>query len=312
MTTNMREAFADLMVELGDNDDKLVVLVGDISHGILQPFAKKFKERYYNVGICEPTIVNMSAGLSKVGLTPVVHTIAPFLIERSYEQIKLDFGYQQLGVNLVSVGGAFDYSQLGCSHHCYTDVSLMSHIENSQVFVPGSAHEFKTLFMQSYKDKKVNYFRLSENPHNFDSESWQLSVGKGIVFQSGEDLTIATTGAQLTVANEAARVLGEQGISTEILYFPTLKPFDFDLIRNSATKTRRLITLEEISAHDGLYNLALRASVGIADLRTKQLAITGFLHGYGSYHDLCNDAGLTSHSVVKQAQILLANSDGIS
>ena len=306
----MREAFAELMVEIGSNDEKLVVLVGDISHGILQPFARDFKERYYNIGICEPTIVNMSAGLSKVGLNPVVHTIAPFLIERSYEQIKLDFGYQQLGINLVSVGGAFDYSQLGCSHHCYTDVSLMCHIENSQVFVPGSADEFKSLFRQSYNDKKINYFRLTENPHNFDTKTWHLSVGKGIVFESGSDVTIATTGAQLTVANEASRILNQQGIHAEILYFPTLKPFDFELIRNSATKTRRLITLEEISAHDGLFNLALRATVGIADLRTKQLAISGFLHGYGNYHDLCNDAGLTADSVVKQAQLLLANPNG--
>jgi len=145
----LRQEFADLMLEIGAVDNDLVVLVGDISHGILQPFAQKYPDRYYNVGICEPTIVNMSAGLSKVGLTPVVHTIAPFIIERSYEQIKLDFGYQNLPLNLISVGGAYDYSQLGCSHHCYTDVSLISHIENSCVMMPGTAKEFKILFNQS-------------------------------------------------------------------------------------------------------------------------------------------------------------------
>lgn len=102
---HMRQEFADTMLEVGQVDAKLVVLIGDISHGILQPFAKACPGRFYNIGICESTIVNMAAGLAKVGLYPVVHTIAPFIVERSFEQIKLDFGYQHLGVNLVTVGG---------------------------------------------------------------------------------------------------------------------------------------------------------------------------------------------------------------
>ena len=95
----------------------------------------------------------MAAGLSKVGLNPVVHTIAPFLIERAYEQIKLDFGYQKLDVNLVSVGGSFDYSKLGCSHHCYNDVSILSHFKRCSIVIPGSENEFLILFKQIYKRK---------------------------------------------------------------------------------------------------------------------------------------------------------------
>lgn len=99
----IRQQFADTMLEVGQNDPNLVVLLGDISHFILQPFAKACPGRYYNVGICEPTIVSMAAGLAKVGFYPVVHTIAPFIVERSFEQIKLDFCYQQLDGNLVTV-----------------------------------------------------------------------------------------------------------------------------------------------------------------------------------------------------------------
>jgi transketolase len=301
MTENMREAFAKMMVELGGIDDRLVVLVGDISHGILQPFAKQFPDRYYNIGICEPTIVNMSAGLSRVGLIPVVHTIAPFLIERSYEQIKLDFGYQKRGLNLISVGGAFDYSKLGCSHHCYTDVSLISHIEGSQVFVPGSAREFRSLFTQAYEDARVNYFRLTEFPHSIDTSRWNVKVGEGLRVREGSDVTVATTGAQLQTAVDAAEALSSEGISVEIMYFPTMKPFDHAGLRQSVLKTQRLITLEELSAHDGLFNLALQSVIGIEHLGVRQLAIHGFVHGYGTYPDLCAAAGLTVHDVVKAA-----------
>ena len=130
----LRQQFADTCIKIGQNDQKLIVMVGDISHGILQPYENYSQRGIIISAFCEPSIVNMAAGLSHVGLIPVVHTIAPFIIERAYEQIKLDFGYQKLGINLISVGGAFDYSQLGCSHHCYADVSLMSHFKNSQIF----------------------------------------------------------------------------------------------------------------------------------------------------------------------------------
>jgi transketolase len=305
MTENMREAFASAMVELGRIDDRLVVLVGDISHGILQPFAKEFPDRYYNIGICEPTIVNMSAGLSRVGLIPIVHTIAPFLIERSYEQIKLDFGYQKRGLNLISVGGAFDYSQLGCSHHCYTDVSLISHIEGSQVFVPGTAQEFRSLFNQTYRSSNINYFKLTEFPHSVDTSKWTVRVGEGLRVREGNDITIATTGAQLETAVNAAEVLSREEISVEIMYFPTMKPFDHMGLHQSVLKTRRLITLEELSAHDGLFNLALQSTTGIEDLRFRQLAINGFIHGYGSYHDLCAAAGLSIQDVIRSAHELM-------
>ena len=305
MTSNLRESFAQTMVKIGSKDENLMVMVGDISHGILQPFAQKFPNRYYNIGICEPSIINMAAGLSEVGLIPVVHTIAPFLIERSYEQIKLDFGYQKRGINLISVGSAFDYSQLGCSHHCYTDVSLIGHIENSQVFVPGSVKEFEELFTQSYSDKSINYFRLTENPHTLDTLDWNIKVGKSILVREGKDVTIVAIGAQLQSAFDASKELQGEGIEVEILYFPTIKPFDSDAVRKSVLKTRKLITIEELSASDGVFNLCLNSIIGINDLSVKQLAIKGFIHGYGSYVDLCEKAGLTESNLIFEVRNIM-------
>ena len=99
-----------------------------------------------------------------------MHTIAPFITERTYEQIKLDFGYQKLGINIVSVGGAFDYSQLGCTHHCYSDVSILSHLSDSNIVVPGSATEFNSIFKQIYKNGKINYYKIPEVPHETNIE----------------------------------------------------------------------------------------------------------------------------------------------
>ena len=143
---NIRQQFADTCTSLGHIDNRLTVVVGDISHGIMQNFAKAFPERYFNIGILEPTMVSVVAGMSKMGQIPVVHTIAPFLIERSFEQIKLDLIYHNLECNIVSVGSAFDYSNLGCTHHCYGDFALLKTLPNVDIFYPGSPLEFDELF----------------------------------------------------------------------------------------------------------------------------------------------------------------------
>lgn len=295
----LRQEFADTMLEVGLEDPRLVVMVGDISHGILQPFAKACPGRYYNVGICEPTIVNMAAGLNKVGLIPVVHTIAPFITERAYEQIKLDFGYQELSLNLISVGGAFDYSQLGCSHHCYTDVSLLSHLKRGVVILPGSPREFNKLFNDIYTNGLINYFRLPEHPHGIQFATSDIQFGRGIRVREGDDVTLASIGSQLRTAVAAAERLAAEDISAEVLYFHTLKPFDAALLRASVEKTRCFITIEELSAHDGLFNLCLRASLGLDGIAARQIAIEDFIHGYGSYDELCAKLKLTPEGVMQ-------------
>ena len=290
---NIRQEFADTMLEVGKKNPNLIVMVSDISHGVLKPFAKSCPNQYYNIGICEQSIVNMASGLSKLNFIPVVHTIAPFIVERSYEQIKLDFGYQKLGVNIITVGGSFDYSKLGCSHHCYTDVSLMSHFSQSCIFIPGSAKEFNLLFKENYNNNKINYFRITNFAHNLDIKESSIKKGKGIVARKGEDVTIATIAPQLqTTLDTAKKLKKEKNISVEVLYFPTIKPFDERLVLESVSKTKKLITFEELSHQDGLHNLCIKSIIGINDIFVEQIAINDFIHSYGSHEDLCRSQGL--------------------
>jgi transketolase len=250
-------------------------------------------------------MVNVAAGLSAKGISPVVHTIAPFLIERSYEQIKLDFAYQELGVNLVSVGGAFDYSKLGCSHHCYTDYSLIAQFENASVFFPGSDIEFELLFKSAYNNKQINYFRLTEFPHGIDFEPSQISIGKAIKVKEGSDLTIVTTGSALKRAVEAAKLLSVLGHSIEIIYCHSLKPFDSELIHESVKKTKKVITFEEISSQDGLFNLVNSSISGRFTYTIEQLAIKKFVRQYGTFDELCEASGLSIENLVRCSVKLL-------
>ena len=293
----MRQQFADTMLSVGQEDPNLTVLVGDISHGILQPFAKACPGQYYNVGILEPTIVSMAAGLSKVGLNPVIHTIAPFLIERAFEQIKLDFCYQGLSGNIVTVGSAFDYATLGCTHHCYGDFALLKTLP-VEITYPAMPAEFDALFRQTYSNDVVTYFRLPAEQHGVDFKD--IKLGKAIKVRDGSDITLIATGPQLRTAMNAVYGLSALGWDPEILYVHTIRPLDEGAIFASVEKTGNVIVIEEHMRSGGLGDEVLRAIRHLDGFRMEYLAIPDvFVTGYGSYEDHCETCGLTPENLVE-------------
>ena len=299
----MRQEFADTMLEVGQRDQNLVVLIGDISHFILQPFAKACPGRFYNIGICEPTIMNMAAGLSKVGFFPVVHTITPFLVERSFEQIKLDFGYQRLGINIITVGSAFDYGALGCTHHCYGDFALLKTVENMEIMYPASCTELNALFKQTYNDGHPSYFRIPEEQHNVLFSPEQITFGKGIKVKEGKDLTIVVVGPQLKNVMDAVALLEDQGISGEVIYLHTIKPFDQDLVNESLRKTKRCLVVEEHGMYGGVYDDVLRFSVHLPEIQYNSINIGDkFIHEYGTYEQHCKRLGLSVEGIMKKTE----------
>lgn len=211
----MRKQFAKTMVEVG-GDDRLVVMLGDISHFLLRDFEAKYPNRFYNMGIAEQGMIGMAAGAAMNGFFPVVHSIAPFIIERCLEQIKDDLCYQKLGVNLVSCGAAFDYAALGCTHHCYDDVAILRAQPNMQVIVPGSSQEFDALFKETYANGSPTYFRLSEHEHVIATSPKFGEIEK---MKDGAKITVAVTGPQLKNAMEATTEMAAKGITCDLLYF---------------------------------------------------------------------------------------------
>jgi len=302
MPEPLRKSFADLMVLLGAEDPNLVVMVGDISHGILGTFREQFPDRYFNIGILEPTMLGIAAGMNMLGLNPVVHTIAPFLIERSFEQLKLDFGYQELSANLVSVGATFDYSQLGVSHHSYNDVSLVGSIPNSKVFLPGSKSEFYDLFQANYRAPGLKYYRLTESPHDLDSKTIRTD-GKATVLREGRDLTLVCNPATAALCLEYAKSQSGE-VDVEVLYLNSIKPFDAAAIQDSAAKTRRVLSVEELSDWDGMHNRVLRALQLMTGVISGSVAVSGYVHEYGSKEDLYKYAGITLEKISEEAQRL--------
>jgi len=299
----VRQQFADTMLAVGQEDPDLVVMVGDISHGVLQPFAKACPGRYYNAGILEPTMMSMGAGLARTGLYPVIHTIAPFLIERAFEQIKLDFCYHKLHGNIVTVGSAFDYAYLGCTHHCYGDFALLKTLEGVQITYPSTPVEFDTLFRQAYRNSALTVYRVPGSQHGVEFTGKEIQFGKGIKVADGRDVTLIATGPQLKSALGAREVLAGRGCDAEVLYIHTIRPLDEELVLASVSKTGHVVVIEEHMRSGGLGDDVLRATRSLAGVKFASASIPdAFVRTYGSYEDHCEMLGLCPRGVAALVQ----------
>lgn len=155
----MRNEFPKTVLEIMEKDDRVVVLLGDIGVFAFREVFARFPKRCYNIGICEQTMVGMAAGLAMSGFIPIIHTIEPFLVERAFEQIKDDFGYQELPGNIVGVDVSETAPNLGYTHQCPYAIKMMSFIKCMKTFEPETADEFRRVFLENYNNG-LSYYRI--------------------------------------------------------------------------------------------------------------------------------------------------------
>jgi len=229
----MRKQFVKTVESILEQDEKAILLLGDIGVFGFKKAFELFPDRVLNIGILEQSTIGLAAGLSMQGFIPIVHTIAPFLVERSIEQLKNDFGYQQLGGNFVSVGASYDYAALGCTHHCPGDVGMLKNIPGMEIALPGSAEEFDKLFRQSYANGKPTYFRLSERQN---SKSSNVKFGKAEIVKKGKLATIIAVGPMLEMTMMAA-----EGLDVTILYYTAVIPFDKKTFQENSSSGKILL-----------------------------------------------------------------------
>ena len=304
----MRKAFAKTAIELARVDPKLVVLIGDISHYLFKDFEKEFPERFYNIGICEQTIVSVAAGFAMNGMRPLVNTIAPFCVERAFEQIKVDLCYQDLDVTIVSVGGSFDYAHLGCTHHCYEDIAILRSLPNMQIYAPGSVKEFETLFKKSWANNSPKYFKLIKDVHTQDIDTMP---GECVVVNNTSVEYCTWIGGNNPFEQIAIFVNGhlldavlscDEALDHNIVYMPTIKPLTIESkerIEQIFKQTSRVLVVEENSVIGGLADeVSHLASLFEQSVLLKKIGIPEkFLEEYGKASQHRENLGLTSKNI---------------
>tara|TARA_Y100000310_G_scaffold50196_1_gene46285 strand:+ start:174 stop:656 length:483 start_codon:yes stop_codon:yes gene_type:complete len=156
----MRREFAKALIELAEKDDKIVLIVGDIGYKVFDEFKEKFPDRFFNFGICEQSIISAASGIALEGLKPYVYTITPFLIERPFEQIKLNIDQQNVNVKLI---GYADYPEQGPTHAELNGEQLMKIFKNISSYFPKDSKETREAVLQSYESDKPAFISLKKD-----------------------------------------------------------------------------------------------------------------------------------------------------
>lgn len=157
----MRRRFGKIITELADKDENIYIIVGDIGYRVFDEFRKKHPDRFINMGVCEQSIIGVSAGMALEGLKPWVYTITPFLIERPFEQVKLDIDHQNVNVKLV---GFSDYPTLGPTHTELDGKALMQLFKNITSFFPKDGDETEMMTYQAYEKNGPAFVSLKSDP----------------------------------------------------------------------------------------------------------------------------------------------------
>ena len=286
----MRAELAKLCLETVKTDMKSVVMVGDISHFLLRETEQIAPDRFYNIGICEQSMIGMASGMAIEGLRPIVHTIAPFLVERAHEQIKVDLGYQHTEVTVVTVGGTYDYSDLGCTHHCYNDIALMKSIPNMEVYEPGTPKEFRELFTQTWGNGNPKYFRLSAHTHSQDVTVQSEKVN--IIRDSIDGRWVFVTGHLLDDVLEDT--------NCGVIYVSTLHGMSNNSIEMLSELFKNQPKLYSVENHFKIGGLGDLVS-DIFSLPVKRIGLDRkFLTNYGTYNDLRKESNMDRESILRQ------------
>jgi transketolase len=218
----MRAQAIDTVADLFERDPRVAVVLAEISLERFAPVFARDPARAVNVGIMEQTMVGVAAGYALEGFHPVIHTITPFVAERALEQLKLDFGNQELGVLVIGVGGSYDYGSEGTTHHSPGDVQALLTIPATQVLVPGAAAEADRLVRDTYANDRITYLRTQIITNR---EARPVELGRLLVERRGSRATVIAVGPMLdrTLAATA-------DMDVTVLYATTLNPFDADTL----------------------------------------------------------------------------------
>jgi len=303
------QVFGETMVKLGAVDPKIVAITAAMPDGTgLSPFAKRFPDRFFDVGIAEQHALTFAAGLAAEGFRPVAAIYSTFT-QRAYDQVFHDICLQKLPVTL-----ALDRAGLvgddGPTHHGAFDISFLRHLPELTVMAPKDENELQHMVktaIYSGRPISLRYPRGAGFGATLDCEVKAIEIGKGELLLDGADLTLVAIGSTVYPALEAAALLKEKGIFASVVNARFVKPLDSELILAQARKTGCLITVEENALQGGFGSavLELISDSGLTDVRVKRIGIPDSFIEQGSQAQLRADLGLNGAGIAATSEAFL-------
>jgi len=249
----VRNAFKEEVTELGREDERVVLLMGDIGNRMFDAYQELQSERFFNCGVAEANMVSVAAGLASTGLRPVCYTITPFMTARCYEQIRIDVCYHDQPVVIVGTGAGLSYASLGATHHSWDDIALMRVLPGMRVFCPGDAMEVKACLRLALKQDRPAYIRIGKKGEPVIHEAVpDLELGRFFQISQGERVGILSCGNVLPMCVETRELLKKkEGIDAELMSCFNVKPLDTGYLDSAFDRFDVVVTIEEHSRIGG-------------------------------------------------------------
>jgi transketolase len=296
----MRYRFTQATAQLLDENEDVVVVMADIGVGLFAETGvmRRHPDRVVNVGIREQAMIGVAAGYALEGFRPIVHSYTPFLIERPFEQLKLDLTHQGLSAVLVSIGGTYDSAREGRTHQSTGDVASIATLPNWQIHVPGHPDEMEMTLRAAITDKGSTYIRLAaasnRKPHV--SRPGEIAV---VRHGSSRAPAILAMGPMLEPVLEAT-----QNLDTKVGYTTTPHPIDIAGLHRLAAHSQELILVEPYAAGTS----TARVTDALSDTPHRLLSIGApatEIRRYGTRPELEAAVGLDAAGIAVQIQKFL-------
>lgn len=303
-----RESYGKALAELGENNQHVVVLDADLATATKTiEFAKKFPDRFFDIGIAEQDMMGTAVGLASFGKIPYVSTFAVFAAGRAYDQVRNSIAHTRANVKICATHAGITVGEDGATHQMLEDINMMRCVPNMIVMSTSDDRQTKWAVNEISKINGPVYLRLArvKTPEIYKDENWKFEIGKGIQIGDGIDATIFATGVTVSESIKAQEVLSHEGINVRVVDIHTIKPIDEELIVKCATETKNLITVEDHSVIGGLGGAVEEVLCNKYPKKLVKMGIKDSFGESGKAEELMHKYEIDAEAIIKKVKELM-------
>jgi transketolase len=302
-----RDAFGEALVRLGEQHPEIVVLDADLSESTRSgKFAKKFPQRFFQMGIAEADMISAAAGLALSGKVPFCCSFAAFITGR-FDQIRMSVCYSAASVRLVGSHAGVGIGEDGYSQQGLEDIAVMRALPTMSVIQPGDDLETEGAVEYLVTHKGPAFLRTTRQKlDRVNQEGYQFEFGKGVTLVEGDDLTIVASGGTVGPAVKAAALLAAGGLRARVINIHTIKPIDVALLAKAARETRRILTVEDHQTTGGLGGAVVEALAEVEPVPVRRHGIPDVFGESGTPEALYQHFKLDAAGIAEVASAFVA------
>lgn len=304
-----RDAFGRALEALGGDNPNIVVVDGDVGNSTrTEWFAKKYPDRFFNIGIAESNLVGVGAGLAASGKTSVIASFAAFIMCNAFDQLRMSVAFPQMNVKVVGSHAGISIGEDGPSQMGIEDVALACALPGFVVIVPADEESTKAATAAMIQHDGPVYLRCGrpEVPKVYTGGSAPFKIGEASQLREGSDVTIVANGIMVAPALDAAETLAGEGINARVLDMHTVKPIDRAALQAAARETGAIVVAEEHLAHGGLGSVVAMSVAEICPVPIRYVNLGDTFAESGTPDELLEKYGLTADSVAEAAKAAVA------